>query len=289
MLSSPQPNFPQINAKTIYTACQEKHPEVLPYLPPSVIPGLDQATILINNQLWEESKLPDCVTLSKAKFLKENAPSHPTDRVDRTQGQAVYLYIVLYGHHGKSVHIVFDSGATVSLWLAQTILDGPLTTWMDANSPAAIAGIGKNTNKAVTCTVILPGNTINKHTGNFFDYYCKSTMVEQIIPPLPPTDQTQLDTEVLQGLGKNRTLPEDVTPDHFQTEIGGQLQGLIGAKHLPEFPVAIMHLRNGFPYTDTPSDLLVIGPKSIVSGDFCQLLMPSRKPMATTAMINSMP
>ena len=34
-------------------------------------------------------------------------------------------------------------------------------------------------------------------------------------------------------------------PSNFQAEIGGQLQGLIGAKHLPEFPVAVMHLRNG--------------------------------------------
>jgi hypothetical protein len=50
-------------------------------------------------------------------------------------------------------------------------------------------------------------------------------------------------------------------PSNFQTEIGGQLQGLIGAKHLQEFPVAVMHLRNGCPYVDTPSDLLVTDPK----------------------------
>ena len=34
-------------------------------------------------------------------------------------------------------------------------------------------------------------------------------------------------------------------PRNFQTEIGGQIQGLIGAKHLEDFPVPVMHLSNG--------------------------------------------
>ena len=33
--------------------------------------------------------------------------------------------------------------------------------------------------------------------------------------------------------------------ENFQTEIGGTIQGLIGAKHLVDFPVPVMHLSNG--------------------------------------------
>ena len=209
-----------------------------------IAPGLNEATVLLNQQR-DRSDLPDCVTYSKEKFYKENNPDHPEDIVDRTQGQSIYLYLDLHGHKGQSVRVVFDSGATVSLWLEQTIRDGLLTTWIDRDSPAAIAGIGNNTTRAVTCTVRLPGNIKNKHTGNYIDYYCKSTMVEQIIPPLKPSNQTQLITEVLKCLKKDRTIPADMIPNNFQAELGGQLQGLIGAKHLSEFPVAVMHFSNG--------------------------------------------
>ena len=71
-------------------------------------------------------------------------------------------------------------------------------------------------------------------------------MVHQIIPPLPQTNQTKLIGETIQALRQNNHyIPEDMIPTNFQTEIGGQLQGLIGAKHLQEFPVPVMHLSNG--------------------------------------------
>ena len=133
----------------------------------------------------------------------------------------------------------------MSLWLNQIIMEGSLETYIDSASPAAISGIGQNTTQATTCTVRLPGNTKNPHTGNYRDYLCKSTMVQQIIPPLPPTDQTQLVEETLQTIRLTDSIQDDMIPSNFQTEIGGQLQGLIGAKHLQEFPVAVMHLRNG--------------------------------------------
>ena len=82
--------LPHVNVKTIYTAPPpDQHKSgALSHLPPSVISGLDQATVLINSQLWTESSLPDCVTFSKDKFFRENTPTHPTDIVDRTQGQS---------------------------------------------------------------------------------------------------------------------------------------------------------------------------------------------------------
>ena len=250
VLSERKQDFQQIDAKTIFSACQQQLSAVPPHLPPAVVSGLSKATVLINNELWEESELPDCVTLDKNKFLEQNAPAHPTDMVDRTQGQAVYLYIDLYGNHGKSIRTVFDSGATVSLWLNQTIMEGSLNTYIDSASPAAISGIGQNTTQATTCTVRLPGNKKNPHTGNYRDYLCKSTMVQQIIPPLPPTNQTQLITETLRTVRQTNSIPDDMIPSHFQTEIGGQLQGLISAKHLYKLSC---NSGMGCQYTDIPS------------------------------------
>jgi hypothetical protein len=135
-------------------------------------------------------------------------------------------------------------GATISLWLNQVVMEGALTTTIDSASPAAISGIGQNTTQDTTCTIILPGNKKNPHTGNYINFICKSTMVQQIIPPLPQTDQTQLVEETLQTIRLTDSIQDDMIPSNFQTEIGGQLQCLIGAKHLQEFPVAVMHLRN---------------------------------------------
>jgi hypothetical protein len=71
-------------------------------------------------------------------------------------------------------------------------------------------------------------------------------MVQQIIPPLPQTNQTKLIEETIQAMKQNaHSIPDDMIPSNFQVEIGGQIQGLIGAKHLEEFPVPVMHLTNG--------------------------------------------
>ena len=245
-LSKRKPEIEPIGATTIFPVCQQQLSSSSPQLPQAVVSGLSEASVLINNRLWKESELPDCVTLDRNKFLKNNAPAHPSDLVDRTQGQAVYLYIDLYGNNGKSIRTVFDSGATISLWLNQIVLEGLLETRIDSASPAAISGIGQNTTQAITCTIILPGNKRNPITGNYVSFVCKSTMVQQIIPPLPQTDQTQLIEETVQAMKQHtHSIPEDMIPSNFQSEIGGQLQGLIGAKHLQEFPVAVMHLRNG--------------------------------------------
>ena len=70
-------------------------------------------------------------------------------------------------------------------------------------------------------------------------------MVRQIIPPLLESDQTQLIQETISSIRQVYSVPTDMTVNNFQTAIGGQIQGLIGAKHLQEFPVPVMHLSNG--------------------------------------------
>ena len=176
-LSKKNLDIEPIGATTIFPVCQQQLLSSSPQLPQAVVSGLSEASVLINNRLWKESELPDCVTLDRNKFLKNNVPSHPSDLVDRTQGQAVYLYIDLYGNNGKSIRTVFDSGATISLWLNQVVTEGLLEARIDAASPAAISGIGQNTTQAITCTIILPGNKRNPVSGNYINFVCKSTMV----------------------------------------------------------------------------------------------------------------
>jgi hypothetical protein len=133
--------------------------------------------------------------------------------------------------------------------LNQVIENGLLESKVDTDSPVLVNGIGQNTTRAVTCTVVLPGNKINPKTNNYFSYLCKSTMVQQIIPPLQQTNQTQLIEQTIRNFKQHstqsHTLPEDMITENFQTEIGGTIQGLIGAKHLVDFPVPVMHLSNG--------------------------------------------
>ena len=74
-------------------------------------------------------------------------------------------------------------------------------------------------------------------------------MVQQIIPPLQQTNQTQLIEQTISNFRQHsthlNTIPKDMITENFQTEIGGTIQGLIGAKHLMDFPVPVMHLSNG--------------------------------------------
>ena len=120
-MSAMKSQLSPINGRTIYTTSDTNNtnPETIPL---SIVPGLNEATILLNQQR-DESDLPECVTYSKEKFYKENNPDHPEDIVDRTQGQSIYFYLDLHGHRGKGVRIVFDLCATVTLWLEQTIRD----------------------------------------------------------------------------------------------------------------------------------------------------------------------
>ena len=107
-LSNKKHELEPINATTIFQVCQQQLSSSPPQIPQAVVTGLSEASVLINKKIWGESELPDCVTLDKAEFIKRNTPAHPSDLVDRTQGQAVYLYIDLHGNKGQSIRTVFE-------------------------------------------------------------------------------------------------------------------------------------------------------------------------------------
>ena len=245
------------NEATIFTLCPQTEPRVTEHAQTVLLVDQPQAKIEVNGKVWTEKDLPDCVTMCKQTFLTRNAPAHPADVIDRTRGPAVYLYIDLWAIGDRSIRTVFDSLATVSLWSEDVILSGMLETRIDSNNPAAVSGIGNANTKAITCDVVLPGNIKNNQSGEYVEYWCRSTMVHQIIPPLPESNQTQLIQETISSIQQAYSVPEDMTAANFQTAIGGQIQGLIGAKHLQEFPVPVMHLSNGlsiFRHTRRPAE-----------------------------------
>ena len=41
------------------------------------------------------------------------------------------------------------------------------------------------------------------------------------------------------------TLPQDMRLNNFQQDVGGTVEGLIGIKHIQQFPVPVFHLQNG--------------------------------------------
>ena len=218
-------------------------------LPTATAAELSVATACMISKIYNKQNLPECVSTTDEEFTTRNTPAVSSDLVDRTQGKAIYLFIDLWGNNGKSIRTVFDSGATISLWLNQVIENGLLEAKIDVDSEAIVNGIGQNKTKAVTCTVILPGNLRNPETNNFINYICKSTMVKQIIPPQQQTNQTNLIDETITNIKQHpfhsKNAPQDMITENFQTEIGGTIQGLIGAKHLRDFPVPVMHLDNG--------------------------------------------
>ena len=191
-LAEKSQNNNAINEATIFPLCPQNETQATKQAQTVLITDQPQATLEVGSRVWTEDDLPACVTMDKQKFLGRNAPAHPADVVDRTQGPAVYLYIDLWAVGDRSIRTVFDSGATVSLWLEDVILNGMLETRIDSDNPAAVSGIGNSNTKAITCDVVLPGNIKNKSSGEYVEYWCRSTLVNQIIPALPESKQTQL-------------------------------------------------------------------------------------------------
>ena len=85
------------NTATIFPLCPQQQSLKTEQVSQVLIANQPMATVTINGKVWTEDDLPDCVTLNEDKFLQRNAPAHPSDLVDHTQGQAVYLYIDMYG------------------------------------------------------------------------------------------------------------------------------------------------------------------------------------------------
>ena len=120
----PPSQFSSANTATISPICpQQQYPET-----ELLLPALIANQVIINEKVRTEDDLPDCVTINKGKSLQENAPAHPSDLMDHTQGQAVCLYIDLYGFNNKQVHTVFDSGAATSFRLTEFPKTGKFET-----------------------------------------------------------------------------------------------------------------------------------------------------------------
>ena len=92
------------------------------------------------------------------------------------------------------------------------------------------------------CVVRLPGNTRTKDN-KWKDVLACSCIVPTIIPELGTTNIEPFVCNTLTKLGRSRNV--NMTPDNFQTEIEGRIQGLIGIKHSDSFPEPIFRLHNG--------------------------------------------
>ena len=108
----------------------------------------------------------------------------------------MYLFQDMHGDDDRPVRVIFDSGASISLWLAAAINDGRLRAFLDTANPTTITGIGKGQPQAQTATVIIPGN-IQCPDGDYPVYLSKSTIVNEIIAPLPVTDLAPLISSIL--------------------------------------------------------------------------------------------
>ena len=102
--------------------------------------------------------------------------------IDSTSGTAMYLFLDMHGDNDRAVRVIFDTGASISLWLATAVQDGRLRAYLDHDNPTTITGIGKGRTQAQTATVIIPGN-IKSQDGGYPVYLSKSTIVNEIIAP----------------------------------------------------------------------------------------------------------
>ena len=82
----------------------------------------------------------------------------------------------MHGNNNLPVRVIFDTGASISLWLASAVKDGRLRAYLDNNNPTTITGIGKGRTQAQAATVLIPGNTKGPD-GGYPVYLSKSTIV----------------------------------------------------------------------------------------------------------------
>ena len=200
---------------------------------------LAEAVMMVTNG---QNGLPPCVTTDWDGFLATNQ-SNDTHLVEQREGDAVLIYLDLYGNNNRSIRVVFDGGATVCLWIQDTIFSGKINAYVDPKSSRSLEGVGGGITTAMAGTVILPGNT--KKEGRWHDFYACSSFVPQIIQDVRVRGTSDIVAEVLSGASKHNTLPKDMVVSNFQQVIGGRIEGLIGIKHADMFPEEVMTLTNG--------------------------------------------
>ena len=75
--------------------------------------------------------LPDTVALSEVEFLDGLRKEGHTTVIDNTSGAAMYLFLDMHGDNNLPVRVIFDTGASISLWLATAVQDGRLRAYLD--------------------------------------------------------------------------------------------------------------------------------------------------------------
>ena len=123
---------------------------------------------MIAGQPWDREMLPDTVTTDRTKCMADLKANGHAAAVDHTSGLPVYLFLDMHGDNDNPVQVIFNTGASIFLWMASAIKDGRLRAWLDVANPPTITGVGAGLTQAQTATVIIPGNIKNKDG----DYPC---------------------------------------------------------------------------------------------------------------------
>ena len=193
--------------------------------------------------IFTRKDLPASVALSEIEFMDGLKEQEHTTVIDNTSGVSLYLFLDLHGDNNRPVRVVFDTGASISLWLASAVKDGRLRAYLDKNNPTTITGLGKGKTQAQTATVLIPGNEKGPD-GRYPAFLSKSTIVNEIIPALPQNDLAPLISSILSTASELITLPEDMRLNNFQHQIGGTVEGLIGIKHIQQLAYHIKLMLN---------------------------------------------
>ena len=133
---------------------QEKNIPINLDLKPSVLDGFlshnakegqGEATVMIAGLPWAKEDLPDAVALSEAEFMEGLRKKGHTTIIDSASGTAMYLFLDMHGDNDRSVQVIFDTGASISLWLAAAVHDGRLRAHLDTANPTIITSICNTT------------------------------------------------------------------------------------------------------------------------------------------------
>ena len=87
-------------------------------------------------------------------------------------------------------------------------------------------------------------NSSDRVTGEL-SAYGAHVLAQDCPAPLDTTDLCPLISSILHTAADLIALPQDMTLPNFQQDVGGTVEGLIGIKHIQEFPVPVFHLQNG--------------------------------------------
>ena len=191
----------------------------------------DTDTIMVAGIPYTRKDLPASVALSEIEFMDGLKEQEHTTVIDNTSGVSLYLFLDLHGDNNRPVRVVFDTGASISLWLASAVKDGRLRAYLDKNNPTTITGVGQGKTQAQAATVVIPGNEKGPD-GRYPAFLSKSTIVNEIIPALPQNDLAPLISSILSTASEMITLPGDMKLNNFQQQVGGLVEGLIGIKHI---------------------------------------------------------